>query len=492
MYRLLLYYLLMLVGVAMVFGAMGSLSYNPITILFSVSFAVAVCWLTNGLFARVYDVPSNPESSILTGLILALIITPQASMQSMVFLAAAGGLAIASKYILAINYKHIFNPVAIAVVLTALGPQESASWWVGSTVLLPFVIAGGLAVARKTCRGPMIGMFLATALIATMIGAVFTHSDIVTSLRGTLLHSSLFFLGFVMLTEPLTSPSARMRQLWYAAIVGVCFTPQLHVGSIYATPELALVIGNVASFLMTPRVRTLLRLTGRRRWGSATQDFMFKPQKPFSYLPGQYIELTLLHEHADARGSRRYFTLASSPTEDTLYVGVRFYKDGSSFKKALDALTEQTAIAAGQLGGDFTLPKDTEQKLAFIAGGIGVTPFRSMMKYMTDMNERRSTVMLYGERTADNVAYADVFEDARKRIGARTVYVINDTDMVATPNLHPGRITPSLIQTEIPDFAQRLFYVSGPQPMVQEVRRMLLGLGVSSSDIKTDYFSGYA
>jgi len=492
MYRLLLYFLLILLGIAMLFGALGITTYNPFSILISAGILFVVCFITNYIFSRIYDAPSNPESYIITSLILALIITPVASIQSVPFLIAAAGLAIASKYILAINHKHIFNPVAIAVVLTAFGPEETASWWVGSAALAPFVIIGGILIARKIRRARMVGLFFAVALVAVSVSALLMHRDLFATLQTTTLRSSLLFLGFVMLTEPLTSPSVWWKQRIYALIVAICFVPDLHIGSIYSTPELALVIGNLASFFMTPRVKTLLTLKQKIGHGPTTEDFIFTPEKKFNYLPGQYIELTMPHEQADQRGSRRFFSIASSPTEPNLRIGIRFYDKGSSFKETLLNADSSLFISAGQLGGEFTLPKDPSRKVTFIAGGIGVTPFRSMIKYLSDTNQPRNVTLLYGENSTENVAYSDVFEEARQKIGIKTTYVISNPQTVANDRIKVGRITPELIQAELPDYKDRLFYVSGPQPMVRSLKHVLLGLGVPRKNIKVDYFSGYA
>src|SRR5512146_2669306 len=149
MYRLLLYYLAALLGAAMLLGAFGWLPFSPMAIAAGTGYLLLVCWITNRVFAYVFETPHNPESSLITALILALIITPPASAQSFVFLSAAAGLAIASKYILAIRRQHIFNPAAVAVVLTAFGAHQSASWWVGNAQLLPIVLIGGVLLARK-------------------------------------------------------------------------------------------------------------------------------------------------------------------------------------------------------------------------------------------------------------------------------------------------------------------------------------------------------
>ncbi len=490
MYRLLLYYLLVILLAAMFFGAIGVMSYNPIAIAVTAALAVGASFVINYIFSKIFTAPTNWESSVLTGLILALIITPIASIQNVPFILAASGLAIAAKYIIAIKNKHIFNPVAIAVVLTAFGSQESASWWVGTIWLLPFVIVGGLLIVRKIRRTTMTLVFFAVAFISTVVFSIAAGRDIATIVTATLLHSSLFFLGFVMLTEPATSPTTKWRRLVYAVIVGLLFAPTLHIGSIYSTPELALVIGNLVAFFMTPMVKTKVRAVATTMYGQRTQDIRFVVEFPFRYKPGQYIEMTLPHDQADSRGLRRYFTLASSPTEKDLHLGIRYYEKGSTFKQALrDPASHMMAF--GQVGGDFVLPQDTTKKLAFIAGGIGVTPFRSMVKYMSDMNEKRDVTLLYAERSDQDIAYYDIFEEARQKVGVRTLYLL-DSQSSPFQNSVQERLTPESIAKLVPDFLERTFYVSGPQPMVRDMKRNLRGLGVPARQIEVDYFSGYA
>ena len=491
MYRLLIYYLCGLLLVAMFFGAIGTLSYPPQMILLSASITVGASYAVNYIFAKIYDAPSNTESALITGLILSLIITPISSQKDIPFLLAASGLAITAKYILAIGNKHIFNPAAIAVVLTAFGPGESASWWVGSAALLPFALAGGLLIIRKIRRTTMVTIFFGAAVISVAAMALITGHDVVATTQTTFLHSSLFFLGFVMLTEPWTSPSTKIHRYIYAAIVGLLFSPLIHVGSVYSTPELALIIGNLYAFLVTPIAKTKVRIVRRRMYGANTEDIELAPEHPFLYKPGQYIEMTLPHKGSDARGARRYFTLASSPTEDTLHLGVRYYANGSSFKESLHN-PDSTFMSFGQVGGDFTLPRDTDAKLAFIAGGIGVTPFRSMVKYMTDVEDKRSVVLLYGERSREDLAYREVFEEGKAKTRLVVKYILSGGAQQLDENEISGNINRALIEQQIPDYASRIFYISGPQSMVQGVRRELRAMGVPRRNIKADYFFGYA
>jgi len=493
MYRLLVYYLLALVGCAMVLGAFGRLPYSPMAIAFSAGYITVICWLTNKIFAHVFEAPVNVESVYITALILSLIITPYKVPHDILFLTAASGLAISSKFILAIRKKHIFNPAAIAVALTAAGAGQAASWWVGTSSLLPFVVIGGLLIVRKIHRGQMVVSFFGAVFISTIVTSILTHHSVATSLKTTTLHSSLFFLAFVMLTEPITSPVTKSLQSWYGVLVGALFPPQIHVLSLYSTPELALVVGNVYAYFVSPKLKLLPRLIKKEVIAPDSIDFIFALDRRIKFRPGQYMEWTLPHSGADSRGNRRYFTLASSPTEDTLRLGVKFYPNGSSYKRAMLKMNGQTTIAAGQLGGDFTMPKDTSRKLAFIAGGIGVTPYRSMLKYLIDTKEKRDIVMLYSERAANEIAYRDVFETAMQEIGTRTIYTLTgDTPPPQGWNGKQGKISTQMITTEIPDYKQRLFYVSGSHSLVTAVKAMLSELGVEPWQIKTDFFPGYA
>lgn len=492
MYRLLLYYLLTLLVVAVGFSAVGMLRYNPWYIISASLILVTTCWLTNKALASVFNALINSESSVLTGLILALIITPQLTGWGIAFLLVAAGLAMASKYVLAIGRKHIFNPAAIAVVLTALGPKQTASWWVGTAMLLPFVIVGGLLLMRKIRRTQMVVTFLVVVTLATAAAARLAHVSVASSLHGMVLTSPIFFLAFVMLTEPLTSPTTRGNQMWYATIVAVLLPPPIHLLNVYSAPEIALVIGNSFAYVVSPKIKLFPVLKEKVKIARDSAEFVFHPGQQVAYQPGQYMEWTLPHERVDSRGDRRYLTLASSPTESDLRIGVKFYNPSSSFKKALLDMDSSGQVVASQVSGDFTLPKDARQKLVFIAGGIGITPFRSMTKYLLDTKDARPVSLLYAAKSPDDIAYRDVFAAAQEQLGFQVTYIYSG-DKVETkePNARLGLITSALISAEVPDYRQRVFYISGTHHMVRAMRAILNDLGLSRHQIKTDFFPGY-
>jgi ferredoxin-NADP reductase len=139
------------------------------------------------------------------------------------------------------------------------------------------------------------------------------------------------------------------------------------------------------------------------------------------------------------------------------------------------------------------LPKDHDQKIVFIAGGIGITPFRSMTKYLLDTQEARDITLLYSARTANDFAYKEVFDHASKEMDMKAVYVVTDSEADTSDKRYCyGHIDAALIQKEVPDCEQRLFYISGTQAMVVAMRQQLADIGVPRHLIKVDYFSGYA
>lgn len=492
MYKLMMYYLVGLLLAAVGLSLFGNLSYKASSIIFSATYITLVCWVVNRLFAYVFKAPVNIESVYITALILSLVVTPIKDFHDLIFLTAVSILAISSKFTLAINNKHIFNPTAVAVALTAVAAGQSASWWVGSSAMLPFVVVGGLLILRKIKRFWMVISFLLAVVLSTLLVNIGRIEEASYILEKTALHSSLFFLAFVMLSEPLTSPPTKGKQAWYGALAGALFPPQIHIFSIYSTPELALLVANAYSYVVSPKFKLLPKLVKKEKITPNTIDFIFKAGRHVSFKPGQYMEWTLPHKNPDLRGNRRYFTLASSPTEDSIRLGIKFYSKGSSFKKAMLSLDEHTSLAAGQLGGDFTMPKDQSKKLVFIAGGIGITPFRSMAKYMLDTNQKRKITLIYSVTNVDDFAYMDIFSKAEEQKILKLVRTITGAK-VAPSNWHgqTGAVNARMITNQVPDYRDRLFYISGSHSFVSSVQDTLSNIGVPRHQIKTDFFPGY-
>ena len=530
MYRLVLYYLIALILGALVLSIFGKLPFTSTALLFSTVFILVVCWLVNTVFARIFEAPTNLESVYITALILALIISPLKSAADttyFVFIAWAALWAMAGKYIFAVRKKHLFNPAALAVALTAVTINQSASWWVGTAVMAPLVLAGGILIVRKIRRWDLVYSFLLVATVFTVGTDIFIkHLGLYDSAYRFFMDSAVLFFAFMMLTEPLTTPPTQNLQMVYGALVGLMFSPYTHIVNYYFTPETALLAGNLFVYLTGPKQKLILKLKQKLAVASGTYDFVFAPSENagaavmgnagnflsrqwfnakidfltgqpglgnFNFRPGQYLEWTLAQNSPDRRGSRRYFTLASSPTEADIRLGVKFYNPASSFKYAMLNMKPGQKIVASQLSGDFTLPKDRKEKLAFIAGGIGITPFRSMVKYLIDKNEKRDIVIFYSNKNVQDIAYKDIFDQAKTSLGLKVIYVLTDKKSVQNGWVgHAGHIDGNMIRQEVPDYKERTYYLSGPHNMVTAFEETLKNLGVGHSQIKVDFFPGFA
>lgn len=489
MYRLIFYYLIGLILVAIILSLFHIFSFGVLPLIESLCFIVLSCVICNILFAKIFKAQTNLESVYISAFILTLIINPASSFHGFIILGWAVLWTITSKYLITIKRKLIFNPVAFGVFMTGIGLSSFASWWVGTIWMLPFVIIGGLLLIRKIGRESMVFTFLCMAIFTCAGITIMNGTDIFSAFQKTLFETPLFFFGFVMLTEPLTTPPTYSKRIFYAALIGILFAPDIHIANLYTSPEIALLIGNFYSFIVSPKIKLLLSLKQQTKVSEDIIDFIFHPSDQFTFKPGQYMEWTLSHSKADSRGNRRYFTLASSPTEQDVIVGIRINPHGSTFKSNLSKFNINDEIVAGQIAGDFVLPQNNTANIVLLAGGIGITPFRSMIKYLLDTNQKRNITLIYTAKTKNDFAYKQIFDEAVTKLGIQVIYIITQPD--PTWNGISGRLNEQIIKELLPLTKDTLFYISGPNTMVNSYKHLLNKLNIHAHNIKTDYFPGF-
>lgn len=491
MYRLVLYGLIFIAVTAILSGFLGLLPYSGLELIFSLSFLTLVCFFTNYLISKILKIPTNPESSFITALILFFIFSSRITVFDITALTLAGIIAMTSKYIFTINKKHIFNPVAITAVVLGVSQMGNPAWWIGTEILTPVVLLVGLLIVRKIRRFTLFFSFLAVCISTIIFFGLGQNVDLINLVRQVMLSSPILFFGFIMLTEPQTAPQTRKLHIMYGALVGFLFSTQFQIGVLYSTPQFALITTNLIFFILNPKKTLILFLKNKTKLSPEIYEFSFINKGKFTFYPGEYLEWTLPHSNFDSRGVRRYFTVASSPTEEEIRLAVRVSEKSSTFKKALLSLTEKQKILAYGPYGDFTLPKNKNEKLVFIAGGIGVTPFRSIIKYLLDTNEKRDIILFYTSSTIDGFVYKEIFDKTSEALGIKVIYVLTNTKEVPkTWTGKTGRLTLEILQ-KIPDYKKRLYYLSGPELMVKSYKSLVHSLGVQTQNIITDYFSGY-
>jgi glycine betaine catabolism B len=239
---------------------------------------------------------------------------------------------------------------------------------------------------------------------------------------------------------------------------------------------------------MAVGIKMLLRLTARHREGESFESFQFEPERPFAFEAGQYLRYTLHHREPDDRGVSRFFTIASAPAERFVMLTTRLSTPGSSFKRALSRLGEGAVIEAAGPGGQFVYA-DRETPAVFVAGGIGITPFRSILVDLASRQLEPDITVLYANSTP-NIPFRRVFDDlASKQPRLKIAYTVSQPD----PDWRGpvGRIDERLIREHAPLARDPLFYIAGPKAMVEATAETLRTLGVAAGSIKRDFFPGY-
>jgi ferredoxin-NADP reductase/Na+-translocating ferredoxin:NAD+ oxidoreductase RnfD subunit len=486
MYRLLTYVLCGYTGIVLVYSLFGKTPAEPTKLVASLLILLFATYVTDRIFAFVFKVPANAESWLITALILFLIIAPINSPATIIALGLAGGTAIASKYLISFNGRHIFNPAAFAAAFMSLWGVLPTTWWIGSSLFWPYTLIGGLLIVRKIRHGVLVTAFVATAIILELQQI---HGALGANLIHFLVASPLIFLATIMLTEPATMPPTRNLQVVFSVLIGVLYVSNLAFGPLIVLPEVAILFGNLYAWIVSPKSSHRLKLRSIQKVGGNVYNYVFTPDRPIRFLPGQYMQWTLPGVPFDSRGNRRSFTIASSPTESTVQLGIKFYEPASQFKATMAQMRPGATIYASQLAGSFTLAGRSGAKFAFIAGGVGITPFRSMVKYLTDTNTKSNIIVLYAVSNPAELAYMTDFQ-AAARVGVKIVPIVTKPGNYP-PGIVAARLDAGTIARLIPDHADRHFYVSGPDAMVDATIHYLSTLGVSRPRIHTDHFSGY-
>ncbi len=209
--------------------------------------------------------------------------------------------------------------------------------------------------------------------------------------------------------------------------------------------------------------------------------------KGVRYTPGQFFFITIKVKGEDAI---HHFSFSSSPT-DKDYIEFTKRITTSDFSQALNVLKPGAWAHLQGPEGSFTLPRK-ERRLAFLSGGIGITPLRSMMRYMTVKEQVYDTVLLYGNNSYEDIAFREELQQmAAANPKLRVELILSGPEFPTNWNGPRGFINKDLVKQLVPDHMERLFYVSGPPRMVMALEEQLVALGVPENQVKRDSFTGY-
>jgi ferredoxin-NADP reductase len=209
----------------------------------------------------------------------------------------------------------------------------------------------------------------------------------------------------------------------------------------------------------------------------------------FGFIPGQHMVVSLIHPpDTDAEGNSRFFSIVNSPLEKHILIMTTRLRD-TAFKRVLYQLPIGAEVQIDQIGGNFILPKNSTMNLGFIAGGIGITPFMSMISYADSQITQNYITLLYSNRDQVSTAYFNnLTEISQRNKNIKVIFIMTKDPLWNGEKRH---INPEIITKYFSDITNMIFYIAGPPAMVREIYTSVIESGVMKEHIKTEYFGEY-
>ena len=216
------------------------------------------------------------------------------------------------------------------------------------------------------------------------------------------------------------------------------------------------------------------------------KSFRLNNKEGIDFKAGQFLSISI----GEGKDFTRYLTISSSPNEKG-YIEVTKKITDSEFSKKLNMLKKGDRVQIKYPFGNFTLEGQNEKKIAFLSGGIGVTPIRSMSKYACDLKLNIDSVLIYGNRTTSDIVFKGDFDAIQKECrNFKVVYLLANPE--DTWRGRSGHIDKRTIEEEIPDYKERKFHICGPPLMVTGMKQILSEeLNLQNEHIITENFVGY-
>ncbi|MBI5405253.1 MAG: FAD-dependent oxidoreductase [Candidatus Kerfeldbacteria bacterium] len=239
--------------------------------------------------------------------------------------------------------------------------------------------------------------------------------------------------------------------------------------------------------------KLVITLKERKEIAAGTMAFTFdtSADPKFTFDAGQNVDLTLIDPpQTDAEGNTRTFSFASSPTHRGEFM-IATRMRPTAFKSVMRYLPIGTALRADGPNGNMTLHEKSDRPAVFLTGGIGITPFRSMIEWATVTHQPHELYLLYSNRTPDATAFLGDFETwSAANPKLHLMPTVTESDDSNWP-YGRGKIDEAMIRQAVPDATSAIYYLAGPPAMVEAMKALLKGMKISKDDIRSESFSGY-
>jgi ferredoxin-NADP reductase len=236
----------------------------------------------------------------------------------------------------------------------------------------------------------------------------------------------------------------------------------------------------------------MAKLLARRNVADGTTSFEFEKPAAWTFDAGQFIDMTLLNPaETDSEGNTRGFSIASAPFEDTLMIATRMRN--TAFKRVLKTLPLGSEVKIEGPFGDLRLHNNAARPAVVVSGGIGITPFRSILMQAVKEKRRHRIFFFYANRRPEDAVFLDDMRTLA-RVSATFTFVPTMTEMDKSHfpwDGERGRIDQQMLTKYLAGIKSAIYYVTGPPAMVKGLRTLLEAIGVDRDDIRTEEFTGY-
>jgi ferredoxin-NADP reductase len=234
------------------------------------------------------------------------------------------------------------------------------------------------------------------------------------------------------------------------------------------------------------------KLKAQKTLCAGTTAFYFEKPEEFEFEAGQFFNFTLLSPgETDLEGNTRALSIASAPHERNLMVAMRLRT--TAFKRTLNSLPLGSELLLQGPFGWMTLPRNNMRPAVLLAGGIGITPFRSLVWSEAESLSSRRILLFYSVRVPEEAAFLEELQEMEQfNRRYKLICTVTQPEKSRMAWLgETGRISIQMLSKWIPDLSVPIYYIAGPPAMVTGVRQMLVGSGVAEEDIRAEEFYGY-
>jgi ferredoxin-NADP reductase len=235
-----------------------------------------------------------------------------------------------------------------------------------------------------------------------------------------------------------------------------------------------------------------VKLKAQKSLCSGTTAFYFEKPEEFEFEAGQFFNFTLLSPgETDLEGNTRALSIASAPHERNLMVAMRLRT--TAFKRTLNSLPLGSELLLQGPFGWMTLPRNSTRPAVLLAGGIGITPFRSLVWNAAESLSPRRILLFYSVRVPEEAPFLEELREMEQfNRRYKLICTVTQPEKSRMAWLgETGRISMQMLSKWIPDLSVPIYYIAGPPAMVNGVRQMLIDAGVAEEDIRAEEFCGY-